>query len=99
MKDIFLQINKTFENKVRLGVMSVLMVNKWYDFNSFKELLGVTDGNLASHFANLEKIGFIEIKKEFIGKKTKTSYRATKKGKKAFKEHLNALEQLIKGGK
>lgn len=99
MKDIFQHINKAFENKVRLGIMSVLMVNKWYDFKSFKELLDLTDGNLASHLAYLEKIDFIEIKKEFVGKKTKTSYTATKKGKMAFKEHLNALEILIRGGK
>lgn len=97
MKNIFQHINKAFENKVRLGVMSILMVNEWYDFKSFKELLGVTDGNLASHLANLEKIDFIEIKKEFVGKKTKTSYKASKIGKKAFKEHLNALEKLIRG--
>jgi len=99
MKDIFQNINKAFENKVRLGIMSILMVNKWYDFNSFKKLLGITDGNLASHLSNLEKIKFIEIKKEFVGKKTKTSYKATKEGKIAFKEHLNALEKLIRGGK
>lgn len=97
MKNIFQNINKAFENKVRLGVMSILMVNEWYDFKSFKELLGVTDGNLASHLSNLEKIEFIEIKKEFVGRKTKTSYKATKEGEKAFKQHLDALEKLIKG--
>lgn len=99
MKELFQHINKAFENKVRLGIMSVLMVNKWYDFKSFKTLLGVTDGNLASHLANLEKIEYIEVKKEFVGKKTKTSYQATKQGKKAFNEHLNALEALIRAGK
>ena len=97
MKNIFQHINKAFENKVRLGIMSILMVNEWYDFKSFKELLGVTDGNLASHLANLEKIEYIEVKKEFVARKTKTSYKATKIGKKAFKEHLNALEKLIRG--
>lgn len=99
MKDIFENINKAFENKVRLGVMSILMVNTWYDFNGLKELLGVTDGNLASHLTSLEKINYIEVKKEFVGKKTKTSYTATPEGKKAFKNHLTALEILIKGGK
>lgn len=99
MKDIFENINKAFENKVRLGVMSILMVNTWYDFNGLKELLGVTDGNLASHLSSLEKIEYIEVKKEFVGKKTKTSYKATTEGKKAFKDHLTALEILIKGGK
>ncbi|MGB1017566.1 MAG: winged helix-turn-helix domain-containing protein [Chitinophagales bacterium] len=99
MKDFFSHINKAFENKVRLGVMSILMVNDWYDFNGFKELLGLTDGNLASHLAKLEKIEFITVKKEFVGKKTKTSYQATKEGKLAFKNHLQALETLIKGTK
>lgn len=74
------------------------MVNDWYDFNSFKELLGVTDGNLASHLRALEDTGYIEVKKEFIGKKPKTSYRATLEGRDAFQEHLNALEQIIKKG-
>lgn len=83
---------------MRLGVMSILMVNDWYDFNSFKELLGVTDGNLASHLRALEDTGYIEVKKEFIGKKPKTSYRATLEGRDAFQEHLNALEQIIKKG-
>ncbi|MGZ3920197.1 MAG: winged helix-turn-helix domain-containing protein, partial [Bacteroidia bacterium] len=81
---------------VRLGIMSVLMVNDSVDFNTLKELLDVTDGNLASHAAALEKEGFIHIKKEFIGKKTSTTYSATKIGVKAFEAHLDALEKLIK---
>jgi DNA-binding MarR family transcriptional regulator len=76
--------------------MSVLMVNDSADFNTMKELLDVTDGNLASHAAALEKEGFIHIKKEFVGKKTSTTYSATKIGVKAFEEHLDALEKLIK---
>ncbi|MDX2174291.1 MAG: transcriptional regulator [Bacteroidota bacterium] len=90
------KLNKAFENRVRLGIMSVLMVNDSVDFNSLKELLQVTDGNLASHSAALEKDGFIHIKKEFIGKKTSTTYSATKVGIKAFEEHINTLEKLIK---
>jgi DNA-binding MarR family transcriptional regulator len=76
--------------------MSVLMVNDKVDFNSLKDLLQVTDGNLASHAAALEKEGFIHIKKEFVGKKTSTTYSATKIGVKAFEDHLDALEKLIK---
>lgn len=72
------------------------MVNDSVDFNTLKELLDVTDGNLASHAAALEKEGFIHIKKEFIGKKTSTTYSATKIGVKAFESHLDALEKLIK---
>ena len=96
MKEIFDHINKAFENKVRLGVMSVLMVNDWYDFKSLKSLLDLSDGNLASHTSALELAGNIEVKKEFVDKRPKTSYRATLEGRKAFQEHLNALEKIIR---
>jgi DNA-binding HxlR family transcriptional regulator len=96
MKDILENINKLFESKVRLGIMSVLVVNDSLDFNSIKEMLDVTDGNLASHMAALEKNKYIKVNKTFIGKKPNTSYSATAKGRKAFSEHLDALEQLIR---
>ena len=88
-------LNKEFESRVRLGIMSVLMVNDWIDFNEMQNLLEVTDGHLASHSSALEKSKYIEIKKEFIGKKTKTSYRVTNSGRTAFEEHLSALEKLL----
>ena len=95
MKDILENINRLFENKVRLGIMSVLAVNETADFNSLKQLLDVTDGNLASHIAALEKAKYIKVNKSFIGKKPNTTYSASASGKKAFTEHLDALEQLI----
>lgn len=88
--------DKAFENRVRLQVMAVLMANDSYDFNSLKELLDVTDGNLASHLKALEKVNYIEVHKTFIGRKTNTSYQATHAGKAAFEKHLKALEDLIK---
>ena len=90
------KLNKAFENRVRLGIMSILMVNDSMDFNTMKEMLDLTDGNLASHVTALEKEGFLHIKKEFSGKKTLTTYSATKTGIKAFNEHLDALEKLLK---
>lgn len=91
--------DKAFENVVRLRVMSILMVNEDYDFNSFKELLEVTDGNLASHLKNLEKQEYITVNKSFVGRKPFTTYSATSQGKKAFEEHLEFLENLIKENK
>jgi len=88
-------LQKVFENRVRLGVMSILMVNESMDFNSLKETLKVTDGNLASHLANLEKKDMIKVEKEFVGRKPKTTYRATELGQMKFKSHLTALEKLI----
>ncbi|MEY2812422.1 MAG: hypothetical protein RL253_431 [Bacteroidota bacterium] len=90
------ELNKAFESRVRLGIMSILMVNDSIDFLSLKEMLQVTDGNIASHITALEKFQYIEIKKQFIGKKPNTSYSVTNKGRKAFTEHLDALEKLIK---
>jgi len=88
-------INKAFESRVRLGVMSALAVNDTLDFNALKEFLDVTDGNLASHLKALEKEGFISVEKSFVGRKPNTKYYMTQEGRKAFNNHLNALEQLI----
>jgi len=92
-------LHKAFESRIRLGLMSALAVNDVLDFNSLKEFLDVTDGNLASHIKALEKEKFIGVKKSFIGKKPNTKYFMTKAGKKAFDDHLNALEKLIKSQK
>jgi DNA-binding MarR family transcriptional regulator len=97
MQNIIANINKAFENRIRLGIMSILIVHDWVDFGELKETLNLTDGNLASHIAALEKEEYIQIRKAFIGKRPNTSFQATKQGKKAFQDHLNALEALIKG--
>lgn len=96
MKNIILNINKAFDHRIRLGIMSILMVNEFADFNTLKELLGATDGNLASHTKALEKVDFIKVEKQFIGRKPNTKYLATELGKQEFKKHINALEKLIK---
>ena len=95
MKDILKNLNKAFENKVRLGIMSALMVNDFMDFNSLKELLDATDGNLASHLKALEKATYISVRKEFIERKPNTKYMATEAGRDAFKKHIHAIEQLL----
>ncbi|MBK8621377.1 MAG: transcriptional regulator [Saprospiraceae bacterium] len=88
-------INKDFESRVRLGIMSALMVKDWVTFVDMKEILQLSDGNLASHAAALENKKYIEVKKAFIGKKPETSYRATPEGRSAFQKHIEALEKLI----
>lgn len=95
MKDIISGLNKIFDSRIRLGIMSVLMVNDSVDFNTMKELLDVTDGNLASHLKALEKEEVIEVRKQFLGRKPNTSYKMTPLGKKLFKEHIDALERLL----
>lgn len=96
MKNPINGLNKAFESRIRLGVMSILMVNEEINFNDLKQMLEVTDGNLATHLVNLESNGYIKVHKGFIGKKTNTTYSITKAGEKAFAEHINALETMIK---
>jgi DNA-binding PadR family transcriptional regulator len=96
MKNILANINKAFENRVRLGIMSVLMVNDHADFISLREMLEVTDGNLASHLRALEDYGYISAEKKFINRKPNTSYQITREGEESFRNHINALENLIK---
>ena len=76
--------------------MSILAVNEAMDFNSLKEFLDVTDGNLASHLKALEKEEFVETRKSFIGRKPNTSFSITATGRAAFEGHLSALENLIR---
>ena len=92
-------LNKVFDSRIRLGIMSMLMVNDAINFNALKQLIEVTDGNLASHIKSLEDAGYIKVNKGFIGRKTNTTYTATKAGEKAFQQHLSALEKMIKNMK
>ena len=96
MKDLISRINKVFESRVRLGIMAVLTVNDEYDFNSLKEALDVTDGNLASHLKALEEKGMISVSKQFVDRKPNTRYKVTEKGRSEFTQHLKALENLIR---
>ncbi|MFM1821149.1 MAG: hypothetical protein RLZZ402_1508 [Bacteroidota bacterium] len=96
MSSYLADFNKIFESRVRLGMMSLLVVQEHVDFGQIKENLELSDGNLASHMAALEKIGFVEVRKQFIGNKPNTSYAITAHGRAAFLEHLTSLEKLIK---
>jgi len=96
MKDLLAQFNKAFESKARLNIMSILMVNDAMSFNALKELLGLTDGNLATHLRALEESGYVSVQKQFIGRKPNTTYSATDVGRQAFTDHLNALEEFIR---
>jgi DNA-binding MarR family transcriptional regulator len=97
MKNPINGLNKIFESRIRLGVMSILMVNEAVNFNELKQMLEVTDGNLATHLVNLEGNNYLKVHKGFIGRKTNTTYSITKQGEKAFTDHLAALENMIKG--
>ncbi len=90
-------LNKAFDNRIRLAIMSVLSVREEIDFNDLKEMLGVTDGNLATHVAVLERQKYLKVKKSFAGRKPRTTYTITESGGKAFAGHVDALEEVIRG--
>lgn len=96
MKNPFEQLDRILEHRVRLQIMSVLVANDAYDFNSLKEVLNVTDGNLAANLKALEKEKYLAVSKTFVNRKPNTKYKATERGRNAFKKHLDALEALIK---
>jgi DNA-binding MarR family transcriptional regulator len=97
MKNPIGNLNKIFDSRIRLGVMSILVVNEQVSFSDLKQVLELTDGNLATHLVNLEENGFLKVHKGFIGRKTNTTYSITRAGEKAFAEHIEALEQVIRG--
>jgi DNA-binding MarR family transcriptional regulator len=96
VKNPFEHLDKVLEHRARLQIMSVLVTNELYDFKSLKELLDVTDGNLASHIKALEKETYIAVIKSFVDRKPNTKYKVTEKGRTSFKKHLDALEAVLK---
>jgi DNA-binding MarR family transcriptional regulator len=88
-------LNKVFESKIRLGIMSVLVANGSADFATLKSLLELTDGNLASHTRNLEEAGYIRCEKKFVDRKPNTTYMVTEAGREAFAAHITALERFL----
>jgi DNA-binding MarR family transcriptional regulator len=95
MKEIISGLSKLLDSRVRLGIMSALAVNDNMDFGRLKEVLDVTDGNLASHLRALEKENLVEVRKQFVGRKPNTSYSITAAGMELFREHIDALERII----
>ncbi len=99
MREILNQLNPAFDHRNRLGIMVILTANEWVEYNTMKDLLSLTDGNLASHLRLLEQAAYIFVRKEFVGRKTRTTYTATDSGKQAFQQHLAVLENVILLGK
>ncbi len=99
MKSPFENFDRILEHRMRLQIMGVLVANDSYDFNTLKELLQATDGNLATHIKALEREKYISVQKTFIDRKPNTRYKATERGRTAFKKHLDAMEEIIKNQK
>ncbi len=85
--------------RVRLGIMSALSVNRSMSFGELKELLQASDGNLSTHARKLEDAGYIVCKKKFAERVPKTEFSLTAKGRRMFARHLEHLETLIQAAK
>lgn len=89
-------LDDVIHQKVRLGVMSILIAENEVDFNFLKSEFGVSDGNLSTHLTVLEEHGYITVRKEFVGKKPRTTYTPTLAGRRAFEAYVAALEALVR---
>jgi DNA-binding MarR family transcriptional regulator len=96
VKNPFEQLDKVLEHRVRLQIMSVLVANDGYEFSALKDLLSVTDGSLASHIKALEREKYVSVSKSFVDRKPNTKYKATERGRNAFRKHVDALEAVVK---
>jgi DNA-binding MarR family transcriptional regulator len=92
-------LNETIHQPVRLRIMAALGTlepGNEVDFTYLRELLEVTDGNLGAHLRKLEEAGYITVNKTFVERKPRTYVSATAEGRKAFQEHVTALESILK---
>ena len=96
MKNPFENLDKVLEHRIRLQIMSILVANDGYEFNALKDMLSISDGNLASNIKALEREKYITVSKSFIDRKPNTKYKITERGRNAFKKHLDALEAVLK---
>ena len=92
-------LDRLLENRIRLAIMAVLASGEPVEFTSLRRLLATTDGNLATHLGVLERASYVRVQKGFLGRKTRTTYGVTEKGRRAFARHVDALEQVLRGGR
>jgi DNA-binding HxlR family transcriptional regulator len=89
-------LDRLIHERIRLGIVSALAVNRSLTFNELKALLKTTDGNLSVHARKLEEADYIVCTKSFDGRLPKTEYRLTASGRRALERYLNHMEALIR---
>ena len=89
------QLDDIIHSRIRLAIMSVLVTVDEAEFTYLREKVQTTDGNLSIHLGKLEEAGYIAVTKQFVGKKPVSSYKLTRKGRKAFEAYVDRLEAMI----
>lgn len=89
-------LDRVIHERARLGIMTILVGEEEAEFSALKRSLALSDGNLNAHMKVLEKKGYVTVKKEFVGNRPRTTYRATDRGKRALREYIDTLERFLK---
>jgi DNA-binding HxlR family transcriptional regulator len=89
------ELDRLIHERVRLGIVSALAVNRSLSFNELKAMLGATDGNLSVHARRLEDAGYVLCSKGFEGRVPRTEYRLTDAGRRALERYLDHMESII----
>ena len=90
------ELNPIIHSQLSLAIMTILLSVDEVDFNYLKEQTQATSGNISVQLEKLSSAGYIQVNKEFIGKKTRTSCRMTEEGKQAFEEYIETLKTYLK---
>ena len=94
-------LNEIIHQPVRMRIMAALMAlqeSGQIEFTHLRDVLSLTDGNLGAHLRKLEDAGYVALEKTFVARKPRTFVATSKKGRQAFEEHVEALEQILSGG-
>ena len=90
------ELNPIIHSQLRLSIMTLLLSVGEADFTWLREQTGASAGNISVQIDKLSEAGYIEVRKEFVGKKTHTSCRITERGRKAMEEYVSDLREYLK---
>lgn len=91
----FLQLDRVIHEKGRLAIMSMLAASSELSFTELRDALGMTDGNLTTHIRSLQETGYVSVAKSYQNRRPLTTCSLTASGRKAFREYVNLLEQIV----
>lgn len=97
--ELFLQLDRVIHEKGRLAILSLLAASPHLSFTEMRDLLSMTDGNLTAHIRTLREAGYVSVTKEFQDRRPLTTFALTPSGRKAFANHINLLEQIVRQNK
>ena len=92
------QLDELLHARIRTAIIAILNTVDQAEFGYLKKQTGATDGNLSTHLRKLEEAEYIGMEKKFVGRKPVTRYWLTEIGKKAFRQYIARLEEMLGAG-